>query len=175
MSYFTNPMAEYNKNNPFVIICKREYDKLMDMAHGISKSYIKLLTISLILLFINVILSVIICINNFSSTIVGREICSFVMYTVFILLINIYFRFVVRITIHDHDAMRAFSDISELEINSIIKLENETILNCLHGLYYLEGLFEIRCRNVRTFLCVFIGEMILCLIVSSLRLLGNWG
>ena len=77
--------------------------------------------------------------------------------------------------IHDHDAMRAFSDISELEINSIIKLENETILNCLHGLYYLEGLFEIRCRNVRTFLCVFIGEMILCLIVSSLRLLGNWG
>lgn len=143
--YHKSPMENYNKNNPFIIIAKKTYDLIVDRVHAFSKECLKMFIINAILSVIAITLAILYIIFSkcyFLSIVIGLIVSLNVMS---------YFRFkrTVRYFMVEHPSIVEFSRLSELEVNNILSLNNEDLLNCIHGLHMIRG--ELTCTRAYYF------------------------
>ena len=147
MAYTVNPMSQYNKNNPFVILSKQEYDKVMDTLQTLSKAFIKkaVAAVILALMFIGA---------TITSYFIFDQKTFFLILTITILymvldgIYTFYYFKIVKFYMYEHEGMMEFDKISNLELNEIQKIGNEEILLCLHKLYSLQGSLKIHVSNL---------------------------
>ena len=137
MPYITSPMEKYNKNNPFIIIAKKQYYTVIDSIQDWTKDYIFHLMIELVLLLSGIALSIYMYIKSNESLIFIVSVN--ILLSAAILLLYIRFKRKIRGYLHEHSSMKEFDRLSKLEINEILTLNNENLFECIHGLYQIYG------------------------------------
>lgn len=134
--YSSSPMERYNKNNPFIIIAKKTYDKIVDKLQLMGKECIIVSIVNIVLLILFIASRCILVINNDSLMLS-------VILILALLVINIlsiyHYRSQIAYFISLHPAMKEFDRLSKLEVNNILSLNNEDILNCVHAMHTLYG------------------------------------
>lgn len=164
MSYDISPMSEFNKSNPLVMLCKREYTNIINDLQNCSKIFLqRMIAIGVLFLFLIAGLTVGIVLPNV-PLIIGASLAVLVI-LVMCLLYYLFYRRIAMYYMHDHRGMREFDRISDLELNEILKIGHEEILNCLHGLYELKGGLEATVRFIKS-----IGMMLILL--ETLMIIG---
>ena len=134
--YQMSPMENFNKNNPFIVVSKRKYDKIMDDIQMFSANCIRDSIINLAIWLFNLILGIIYIYNTNDYIFLSSAIIILLIFN----LLNMYqFRRKLKYFISLHPNMKEFDRISSLEVNNILALNNEDVLKCLHGLYELNG------------------------------------
>lgn len=134
--YQTSPMENFNKNNPFIVISKRKYDKIVDDVHTFSKNCIRWSIIIIAIWLIEASIATFFFINNKIDLF---HLITIPLLAIYIIITVFVFRRKIKYFMIIHPNMREFDRISSLEVNNILALNNEDVLNCLHGLFELHG------------------------------------
>ncbi len=135
--YVRSPMEKFNSSNPFIIICKKKYDEIVDLLQLFVKKSIKSIIINSIIGLITFIAYwYVLYLTRYNQA-------KPLIIMIFILIINILSAIWIKNKIvyflSKHPQMQEFSRISELEINDILALNNEDVLKCSNGLYEIKG------------------------------------
>lgn len=134
--YQKSPMEHFNKNNPFIVISKRKYDSLIDNIQLFSSKCIRGSLINGLIWIMCIIVS---CVYiYFKKDYIFPTIIISILLIINVVIIYRY-RKKIKYFISDNINIKEFDRISALEVSSIIALNNEDVLKCLHGLYELHG------------------------------------
>ena len=138
MPFSQNPMHEFNRNNPFIILAKQNYAEIMDRIQTLARVFILRLGLSLT----GDILSIVaVAVYWFFMPFTDALIFT-ILSTIFIIgttSLAIYSRWVMRYYMLEHEGIKQFDRVSNLELNEILKLNEVDIINCLYGLKELSG------------------------------------
>lgn len=163
--------GNFNKNNPFVILSKKEYDGYMDNIQETSRNYIKTRNIFWIIISIwSVFLLTTILITKD-----WKYINAIAIYLILIVIWFIYRWYTmerIRYYLKDSKELKDFEKISEFTSSDIINLDNVALLTALHNFYKLRGGLSIESTYLKrigtillylsgSFLIPFICEFIL--------------
>ena len=144
--YLKSPMENFNKNNPFIIVAKKVYDRLIDEIHLFSREYIRILIINGTISLIAIGLMVYTFINSLYSSLYLIVAVIMLVGTIMIMMMNLLiyskFRKIVKYYMGYHPALIEFSRISKMEVSDILSLNNEDLFNCVNRLYEAYGEFS---------------------------------
>ena len=147
-------MTNYNSNNPMIIICKQQYDRITDAIQLYGKTQIQCFIPMIINLILSIVLEVLSIVYIGKFPIVNTIVLSVIV--IFGVLWAKYLTRSFKLYMSNHPLMKSFNELSQLEMSEIanIGISNEDILKALHGLYQLYGelISEIRYTRAITYL-----------------------
>ena len=163
-------MSQFNKNNPFVILSKELYDDIIDSIQLATRNFIKHM---ISICGLGVVLLGISTLGEILSSLKLSNLCimALVAIIIFVCGIFMYFRYITSRYMNDHPAMKEFTRISRMELNEIVKIGNEEILQCLHGLYDLHGSLKIELRDLHVIAVSIILTEVALIICFSVQIL----
>ena len=172
--YIQSPMEKFNKNNPFVILAKKEYYELSDNIQEFTRLTLIHQIIVGICFIIDIILALfptISCIKR--NTILSNTHIYMFLTLLIILALNILmiinFKKILKYYLYDNEGIIDFTKISEAEVNDILALTDEDLLQCLHKLYCVKGEFKQQSKyfllNYKLLLVYECTELILILLI----------
>lgn len=169
MAYNANPMSQYNKSNPFVMLAKREYTDIMDTLQEAAKYLMKYTLISVILFFFAFVAPIVYYFVCFMS-LMDMIILGSLVLVLLVLLLLFYFLYKKKLKeyIGSSEAMKDFDRISNLELNEILKISNEELLVCLHKMYSLKGCIDTEMRYMKICGLSLMGLNIAALLINLL-------
>ena len=148
------------------MLCKREYDLIVNSLQLCSKGFVEriialgvAMLVSIGVLALSIVLQV-----NWARIVAILWISVGI---VFDLLYYLYYRRSMHYYMHQHPGMREFDRVSDMELNEIVKIGNEQILDCLHGMYELKGGLDVTITNIRV-IGVFLVALELCCSIGTL-------
>lgn len=163
--YIKSPMEKFNSNNPFIIVCKKTYDNIVDTLQLFVKESIRLIIINLIIFIILAILYI-------YMFYLSRYMDIYLL-LIFILCgtINIFtalcINHKIKYFLSLHPSIQEFCRISELEINDILVLNNEDVLRCSEGLHEVKGELNTTSKYYKRIL-IFFGIFEIFLIIIAI-------
>ena len=166
MSYDVSPMSEFNKSNPLVMLCKKEYINIMDTLQSCSKSFVE----RVIALGVTMLVSIgllILAIVTGVRWLLYASIIWICVGLIFDLLYYLYYRRSVYYYMRQHRGMIEFDRISDMELNEILRIGHEELLVCLHGIYELKGGLDVTVTNIKV-IGVFLVALEFCGTIGTL-------
>lgn len=166
MAYTETPMQNFNRSNPFIILAKKRYDAIIDEIQNFSKFFIKNNIRTAALLLLSIIWNLVLFYIHKINIAYTIELILFILAYIYI---NFYFYHRISFYLKEHEIMKKFDELSSLQMNQILTLNNEDILNCLYGMNILYGELLSEFKYGKKILFGFF-LLLVCIIILSILL-----
>ena len=141
MPYMINPMENFNRSNPFVILSKREYDSLMDDLQKTAKNGLAYSIAIVMILIIGIIISFVgVRSGVYTISTMGLANGISIFFTAIMI---VHFYLILDRYQNKNPFLIEFEKIANASFNDIVDMSSEDVLKGLHSLYRVRGQLEI--------------------------------